>query len=285
MLAPSASPASQSRDESILGDAEFEWIRHYVRNRAGIRLKEEKRDMVRNRLIRAMRACGVGSTAEYFEMLRGGDERCRRELLHALTTNVTQFLREQHHFEALEQEVLPQILDQNTEGRRVRIWSAGCSSGEEPYSIAMTVAETMGQDLDRWDLLILASDLDATMVRAGERAEYPEEALDPLPLRWRTKYFEPLAARRCRVKQGLRALVRFRTLNLMDEWPMKRSFDAVFCRNVVIYFDVITQRRLFDRMAERMRPGGWLFVGHSESLHNISDRFEFMGRSMYRRIR
>jgi chemotaxis protein methyltransferase CheR len=165
----------------------------------------------------------------------------------------------------------------------VRIWSAGCSSGEEPYSVAMTVAETLGERRG-WDVRILATDLDSHVVAQARAGRYSAERLEKLTSAQRKRFFRPAAEPgMLEVRDQLRSLVTFRQLNLLKPWPMKGPFDAIFCRNVVIYFDKPTQRELFERIARLQVPGGYLFIGHSESLYRVSDRYRLIGKSIYRR--
>ena len=184
------------------------------------------------------------------------------EFCNAITTNLTFFFREGHHFQYLSSTVLPMLQKQNAASRRIRIWSAGCSTGEEPYSIACCVLETLGSLRD-WDIRILATDLDSKVLAYGQAGIYPPDRPD-----------KAAKARR---------LISFKRLNLMEQWPLKGPFDVIFCRNVVIYFDKPTQRVVFGRMAELQRPGGHLFIGHSESLFNVCEQYQLIGQTTYRK--
>lgn len=263
----------------------FEFIREFVRQRTGIRLSDEKREMVYGRLTRRLRALGISSFGEYCRIVREGDEGEAVQLANAITTNVTSFFRQAHHFEYLKSTVLPAIKKHCSDRKRLRIWSAGCSSGEEAYSLAMTVLEAFDGDLG-WDVKILATDLDRNVLGQAEAGRYTAEALESVSpeklLRW-FKRVPDADLDAMEVTPALREIVAFRPLNLMHSWPMKGPLDVVFCRNVVIYFDKETQQTLFERFANILSDDGHIFVGHSESLFSISERFDIVGQSAYRR--
>ncbi len=272
---------------STFTDAVFEHICRLILEQTGIVLDHNKRDMVYSRLTRRLRTLGIDDFAEYCRRiaLPGNDE--LQECINALTTNLTSFFREKHHFEFLAEQGLPEILSRQR-GRtpRIRIWSAGCSTGKEPYSIAMVLHETLRPD-QLADCRILATDLDTEVLAQAASGIYEADGLDGVSEARRQRFFvngSGQNAGHVRAQDALRALIAFRQLNLMGPWPMKGPFDVVFCRNVVIYFDKATQRRLFDRFAELITDGGLLFIGHSESLHNVTERFELIGRSIYRKI-
>ena len=268
-----------------LEQSEFSTIAAMLYKEAGITLGPTKRDLVQGRLARRLRALGCADFAAYIALVQGSDGFAeRRQMINALTTNLTGFFREQHHFDFLGDEILPQ-LSRLREGakRRLRIWSAGCSSGEEPYSIAMTVHSRL-TDIDRWDAKILATDIDTDMVASGQAGSYDASRAEPVSKEMRLRYMKPArGTETLSMSDQLRSIISFRYLNLLEPWPMSGPFDIIFCRNVVIYFDKPTQRRLFDRFADLLIPGGWLFIGHSESLFHVCDRFEHLGRTIYRR--
>ncbi|OYW10228.1 MAG: hypothetical protein B7Z53_01465 [Rhodospirillales bacterium 12-71-4] len=268
--------------EIQLSAAEFADLAARVRRVSGIALGEGKRDLVHGRLRRRLRALRLPSFAAYIAVLdgpEGAEEEVR--MINAITTNLTGFFREPHHFAHLAQQLLPALPRQ---GRRLRIWSAGCSSGEEPYSIAMTLCQAM-PDLAQWDARILATDIDTDMVALGTAGRYAAERAASIPPALRQAHVRALDAETVEMAPSLKALVRFLPLNLLGAWPMRGRFDAVFCRNVVIYFDKPTQARLFDRFADILVPGGHLYVGHSETLHRVSDRFQHLGRTVHRLVR
>jgi len=280
-------PGRDAGVEATFTDAIFEQICGMILDQTGIVLDHNKRDMVYSRLTRRLRALGIDDFADYCQRiaLPGSDE--LQECINALTTNLTSFFREKHHFEFLAEQGLPEILKRQR-GRtpRIRIWSAGCSTGKEPYSIAMVLHETLRPD-QLSDCRILATDLDTEVLAQAASGIYEADGLDGVSEERRQRFFvngRGAQAGYVRAQASLRELIAFRQLNLMGPWPMKGPFDVLFCRNVVIYFDKATQRRLFDRFADLITDDGLLFIGHSESLHNVTDRFDLIGRSIYRKI-
>ena len=246
-------------------DAELAMIARILHGAAGIVIAPGKGSMVQSRLAKRLLALGLSDYSAYIRLVEsseGVDE--RRNMISALTTNVTHFFRENHHFETLRAKALPELLTAARAGKKIRIWSAGSSNGQEAYSIAMTLAE-LASDLDRLDLRILATDIDPVMIGRGRAALYDESALEPVSAALRTKYFTKEDGG-YRVVERLRNLVRFHELNLHHAWPMKGTFDIIFCRNVVIYFDAEAQDLLWRRFESVLSPGGWMFVGHSERI-------------------
>jgi chemotaxis protein methyltransferase CheR len=270
--------------EFAFGEEDFQALRVLVKSLTGIHLSDQKRELVYGRLTRRLRALQLRSFAEYRERLTA-DRQELAELCNAITTNLTSFFREPHHFQYLREHVLAPLAA-GERGRRLRIWSAGCSSGEEPYSIAMTVLETL-PDPGRWDVRILATDLDSEVLERARRGIYPGERTRNLSAERLQRFFtdrqEPGGL--CRVvKPELAALVTFKQLNLIHALPMRGPLDVIFCRNVVIYFDKDTQRELFSRIAPLQRPGDLLFLGHSESLFKVCDSYGLIGKTIHRRI-
>lgn len=268
-----------------LGDAEFEFIRHVIVENAGIVLGPNKRQLVQGRLARRLRELGLPTYEAYCDHVRESGPEELVGLINALTTNVTAFFRENHHFEALASYMLPEAMKRNAASRRVRIWSAGCSTGEEPYCLAMIAAESMPSGV-KWDLKILATDIDSDVVVAAERGVYPLERLGAVPQARLQRFFQKgggAQAGNASVKPALRSLITFRTLNLVHNWPMHGPFDVIFCRNVMIYFDQATRERLVNRFAQLLAPGGYLCVGHSESIHNGVAPVQLVGKTIYRR--
>lgn len=283
-----AMPLPQGLDESVarefdLTDADFDALRALVHRETGISLAVNKRNLVYSRLSRRLRALKLPSFAAYRELLEGGNSREMVEFINAITTNLTSFFRESHHFDYLKQQVLAPMA--NRPGQRMRIWSAGCSTGEEPYSIAMSVCEALG-DAPRADVRILATDLDSDVLSRARAGKYTPDTLKTVDAARRSRFFEEVhenGATRYAVKPMLSRLITFNQLNLMHELPMRGPLDVIFCRNVVIYFDKETQRRLFQRYARLQRPGDLLFIGHSESMFKVSEAYTLIGRTIYRR--
>jgi len=275
------------RREFELGDDEFRFLAAFMSRETGIVLSDHKRQMVCGRLVKRLRALHLRSFAEYVELLQGPSAAAEVEnLVNAITTNITNFFREPHHFHFLRDAVLAPRLTERPRRPRIRIWSAGCSSGEEPYSIAMTMADVLKSG-EGWDALILATDIDTNVLRRAEAGIYPVEALKHIPETYRKRFVRRVAgdADKVQMADELRSMIRFRRLNLHDNWPMKGMFDAIFCRNVAIYFDKPTQRKLFNRYADYLNIGGMLYLGHAESLIGVTDRFEVADKTVYRRIK
>lgn len=271
--------------EFEFGDEDFQALRRLVRDVTGISLSEQKRELVYGRLARRLRALNLRSFREYRELLARDEHGELVQFCNAITTNLTAFFREPHHFEHLRDEVLLPMVQNPPPQRRVRIWSAGCSTGEEPYSIAMTVLETI-PEIERWDIKILATDLDSDVVEKARRGIYTAERLQALSAERRERFFTPFPEARepsFKVKPELARLLTVKQLNLMHPFPMRGPLDVIFCRNVVIYFDKETQRDLIARMSRLQRPGDLLFLGHSETLFKVSNDYALIGRTIYRR--
>lgn len=272
--------------EFAFTDRDFDCLRQLVGRRTGIVLSDAKRDMVYSRLARRLRQLKLDSFARYCELIQ--DETANADemvqLTNAITTNLTSFFREAHHFDFLREQVIPELRREHAADKRIRLWSSACSTGEEPYSIAITLRQAMA-DLHGWDARILATDLDTNVLSTAQQAIYKDERIEGLSHEVRKHWFlkgKSAQGGMVRARDELRELITFRQLNLMHDWPFKGPFDAVFCRNVVIYFNQDTQRQLIDRIADHMTPGGYLFMGHSETLHNISNRFKLIGKTIYR---
>lgn len=251
--------------EFVFTAEDFRHIAQTLHAHAGIALSEGKAALVYSRLAKRLRLLGLRSFRDYCALIDGAegvDE--RQAMMAALTTNVTRFYREPHHFDHLRDRVMPELAARARAGGRVRLWSAACSNGQEPYSMAMTVLDVLPEAADL-DVRILATDIDPNMVAEGAAGVYSEDLLAPVPAASR-RHFEPVAGApgRFSADAALRRLVTFKELNLIGDWPMRGRFDVIFCRNVVIYFDDATQERIWSRFAPIMTPGGVLYIGHSE---------------------
>lgn len=262
---PNAS-AGAGAIEVQLGAAEFADIAAIMQHEARIHLTEVKRTLVHSRLSRRLRAHGLASFREYIGFVQRDAEE-RRAMVIALTTNHTHFFREAHHFDHLREVLMPRLKDR-ARNHSVRIWSAGCSSGEEVYTIAMCLLGRGGGDaswLKNADLRLLATDISTPVVEAAQRGVYPAAARESIPEPYRSAWLRPHADG-FEMAPEARAMVVARTLNLFEEWPMRQLYDAIFCRNVMIYFDETAKAELEARLTERLAPGGFLYIGHSERL-------------------
>jgi len=297
-----------------LEKAQFERISQLVYRLSGINLHSGKQELVKARLTKRLRALGLKSFDAYMDYLkRDHPEGELVAMIEAMTTNKTSFFREPQHFNYLCQKIVPGLRN-----RKIRIWSAGCSSGEEPYSIAILLNEVI-QDFALWDISILGTDLSSSMVAHACKGIYDKNHLQDVPPLLISKYFtllenlaihgrndmknpsiphrkrggkipsfqtgftsiETRPSRRYQVIEPLRCHVHFARLNLMGEWPMRGYFDVIFCRNVMIYFDKLAQEQLVNRFWKLLKPGGHLFVGHSESLVGLPHKFRYVQPAIY----
>jgi chemotaxis protein methyltransferase CheR len=274
-----------SASEFPLAEHDFQVIARRLKDLTGIALGGRKRQLVYSRLSRRLRELGLQSFTDYCRLLEGpqGEAECR-EMVNAMTTNLTAFFREPHHFAFLADALLAERGPQawTSADRRLRIWSAGCSSGEEPYSIAMTVRRSR-PDLAPPEARILATDIDTRMIAVAAAGRYDSARGAAIPACHRA-FVRKLDARTVEMDDALKALIVFKALNLFEPWPMRGPFDAIFCRNVIIYFDKAAQRALVERFSRMLAPGGFLFIGHSESLFKVSDQFRHVGRTIYQRL-
>jgi len=284
-----AAQAPMVPGEFLLTSEDFQHIAEMLYADAGIYLPESKATLVYSRLAKRVRALGLENFRDYCALVAGADGVGERQkMMAALTTNVTHFFREPHHFEHLKKQVLPPLLQEAGRGARVRIWSAGCSSGQEPYSIALTILSLMPQ-AGSHDIKVLATDIDPYQVERGGGATYNDAALSAVPAELKNRYFVSTRDRGERTwtaAEQLRSLVTFRELNLNAAWPVKGPFQAIFCRNVVIYFDEPTQQSIWSRFAPLLAPDGWLYVGHSERVTGpAAAAFSSEGITTYRMSR
>jgi chemotaxis protein methyltransferase CheR len=271
--------------ELALGDADFARVKARASRAAGLSLSEAKRMLVVSRLSKIVRGAGFSSFTAYLDHLDSGAGAAEQQgFVNALTTNLTRFFREDHHFEHLVrhvQRLLAAPPRLSADGRpRLRLWSAGCSTGQEAYTMALLLLDAL-PGLKRCDLRILATDIDTEVLAHARAGLYAASELNGLSAE-RRRLFETTPEGRVRIPAGARGVVAFKALNLMDSWPLKGPFDAIFCRNVVIYFDRPTQTALFGRMAALLAPGASFYIGHSETLMPHPLGLVPAGRTIYR---
>jgi chemotaxis protein methyltransferase CheR len=274
-----------SEREFDFTEKDFLRVKTVVYDFAGIDLNDSKKNLVYNRLAKRIRFLDMNSFSAYLDYVEEQGEAEFVHLINAITTNLTFFFRENHHFEYLANQVIPMLLEKNKGSKKIRIWSAGCSTGEEPYSIAIVLKEAVPPG---WDARVLATDLDTNVVQTGQTGVYKMDRLKGVSDERKKRWFLKGSGSRegyVRVKPELQQIIDFGQINLMNEWPIRDAIDVIFCRNVVIYFDKETQARLFDRYANLLPDNGHLFIGHSESLYKVCDRFELLGQTIYRKIR
>ncbi len=279
-----SSRSDQDGHEFDLSDREFEQLTKIVSEQTGIVLTDAKRNMVYGRLARRLRALKIDSFTHYIQLI-GTDENELVNFINSVTTNLTAFFREKHHFEYLYDKLLPQLLANNQQSRKIRIWSAGCSTGEEPYSLAITVKRFF-ENHPGWDVTILATDIDTNVIAKAASGIYTADRIEGLSQELIKRWFVKGKGEKSgmvKVRRELQEIINFDQLNLLQQWPMQESFDLLFCRNVVIYFDKPTKVKLFDKYADILVSKGHLFIGHSETLFQISDRFDALGGTIYQK--
>jgi chemotaxis protein methyltransferase CheR len=235
-------------------------------------------------LSKRVRKLGLADFKEYCQYLKDHPDHEFTEFINAITTNLTAFFREVHHFDYVRDVVIPELLIRNKNSRKIRVWSAGCSTGEEPYSLAITLLENVPAD---WDIKILATDLDTNVLKTASEGIYTEDRVSDLPEDVLKRWFmrgKSSQSGQVKVRPQLQQVIQFKKLNLMQDWPMKCHFDLIFCRNVLIYFDRETKTLLAQRYAQMLSSKSWLFIGHSESLNQLSNEFELVACTSYRKI-
>jgi chemotaxis protein methyltransferase CheR len=268
-----------------LGEDDFQKVASLAHEGFGLYLDASKMNMVFRRLSPRIRKLGLSDFSAYTARLQE-DETERLNLLSLLTTNLTHFYREKHHFDIMRKTAFPHLVERLGNGGKARLWSCACSSGEEPYSIAMDVSEHIPNAATA-NIKILATDIDPEILKRAETGQYSQRNVGGIPAHLRSKYFSetndddlPFA-----VKPQLKKLIGFGQLNLPGEWPFQGTFDVIFCRNVAIYFTPETQEKLWARLIDRLPSGGLLFIGHSERISPaVSGNLRLLGRTAYQKI-
>lgn len=274
-IPPIILPKVEFTREFAFSEQDFERVRQLIYKEAGISLNPTKKDMVYGRLVRRIRELKLDGFAAYVDFLQSAGGKREFELfVNALTTNLTFFFREEHHFH-----MLADYLKTLPAGQEISIWCAASSTGEEPYSIAITALEALG---GRGNINILATDLDTSVLEVGRKGIYSADKITKLPAGYAARYFDKLPDGNYQAKAQLRSMITFSQLNLVhNNWPMRKQFDALFCRNVMIYFDRDTQFAVLKKFHPLIKPHGLLFVGHSENFYFASDYFALRGKTVY----
>ncbi|MGH1486676.1 MAG: CheR family methyltransferase [Cellvibrionaceae bacterium] len=267
-----------------LSDRDFSFVQDLIYTKTGIVIADHKREMIYRRLARRARDLNLAELTDYCEILRSESEEEMVNFVNAVTTNLTSFFRENHHFEFLKETFFPEFLSRGEQ--RLRIWSSAASTGEEPYSISMTMLEGLGEKYKSIDAKILATDLDTQVLQTARSGIYHKDRLKDLSSAIKSKWFSSLDtdANKYSVDSKLKVPLTFNKLNLLGDWPMKGKFDVIFCRNVLIYFDRPTQEKLVNRFLDVLTPNGILMLGHSESILKGSTDFEHLGKTIYKRL-
>jgi chemotaxis protein methyltransferase CheR len=271
-----------------LSERDFSRLGVFIENACGIKMVQSKRAMLESRLVKRLRATSIPTTHEYVDYLFSPEGQAHEQIhmIDAVTTNKTDFFREPEHYVFLSKTVLPSLSDDGTAGNNVLVWSAGCSSGEEPYTLAMVMSE-YGVVRRNFKFRILATDISTRVLDAARHGVYEEEKVEPVPMEIRRKYLlrsKDSSRGLVKIVPAVRSLIEFRRLNLMDEdYSIQSPVDVIFCRNVIIYFDRATQMRLMTHFIRHLRPGGFLFLGHSESLYGLNLPLVQAASTVYRR--
>ncbi len=278
----------ESGREEKLSKSDFERLRQLIYEQSGINLNADKRTMLELRIKRRLRSLNHGSFEEYCHYLFGA-QGLRQEIVHLIdvvSTNKTDFFREPEHFDFLMQKAVPELVARSSNGRPWLVWSAGCATGEEPYTLAMLL-QAWSEEHPGFRFKVLATDISTTVLAKAEKGIFSQEVVRPVPVAMQKKYFlrsRDRSSNLMRVVPELRRQVEFRRLNFMDaDFGLSEKMEAIFCRNVMIYFDRSTQERIVQKLARHLLPGGYLFVGHSETLHDLDVPLTAVAPALYRR--
>jgi chemotaxis protein methyltransferase CheR len=268
----------------MITEQEFAQLTNYIKTHYGIHMKEEKRTLLVGRLQQTMQRMNFSSYTEYLEYVKSDKSgKALTELANQVTTNHTFFMRETDHFDFYRDHVLPDLIARLRE-KDIRVWSAGCSSGQEPYTLAMIMADVLGKEKVWWDTKVLATDICSRVLEHAAKGEYPTDQIAALPDKWKSEYLRAKSKDTSVFSDKIRAEVIYRKFNLMDaKFPFKKPFHVIFCRNVMIYFDNPTREALVDKFWDHMEYGGYLFIGHSESLNRDKTRFRYVMPAVYRK--
>ncbi len=275
-----------AKEDMTISASNFQTIADVLYKNAGINLSKDKENLVLSRLSKRLRALGLSCFGEYCDLISSEEGKAElKEMICSLTTNVTHFFRESHHFDHLKDNVLPGLIKKAQNGTPVRIWSAGCSNGQEPYSIAMAILHAF-PDACRYNIKILGTDIDQKMIEQAKLGAYSERIGEAIPKQYSTRFVskkEMNSGKMHLLHESVRGMVTFNELNLISpKWPMKGKFDAIFCRNVAIYFDLPTQQKLWSQFIKYMQPESWLYIGHSERITgDASTHLKAVGTTTY----
>ena len=267
-------------------DSEFNRIREFIKQKLGINLSDEKKSLIQSRLSSTISDKGFVGFTQYFDhLLQDTSGEALIHFVDKITTNHTFFMREKDHFEYLRDTVLPYIYENHSQNNDLRLWCAGCSTGEEPYTLEMIIQDFFKDKPGKWDTQILATDISTSVLKKAIRGVYPVENLKDLPNNWINDYFEAFDDRYRQVRESIKKLITYRKFNLMEEkFPFKRPFHIIFCRNVMIYFDTDTRDQLVNKFYDATVTGGFLFIGHSESLNYMSTKYKYIKPAVYRKV-
>ena len=268
-----------------ISDEEFALLARYIKNHFGIHLKEEKKTLLVGRLQQVLHQLGMTNFSQYYQYLISDQTgQASNTLINNISTNHTYFMRETDHFDFFKNTAIPNLA-RNIKDYDFRIWCAGCSSGEEAYTLAMILEDCFGSQFPAWDKKMLATDISTKALEKAVKGIYTEEAIANLPVQWKSNYFDKLNTGLYTVKQRVKNEIYYRKFNLMsNNMPFKKKFHIIFCRNVMIYFDTPTKNKLIQQFYEATEPGGYLFLGHSEALERTKYGYQYVRPSVYRRL-
>jgi len=274
-----AQPSDQIPDS--ISDRDFSEIVRITLDVSGISIDDSKRPMIFSRFSRRLRELQLSSFEEYIDLLKCGDQEEYTSFINTVTTNLTYFFREPHHFDFLRQSAIPALIERNKSSKRLRFWSSACSSGQEAYSLAIVASEE--PKLASWETRILATDIDTEMVKSCTSGNYTQEAIRGLPPQQQSRWMQPSESGRFQLVDQLRAMLVTKQLNLFSSWPFRSGVDVIFCRNALIYFDEKHQQKLLSKFADYQTPGSYLFLGHSESIKDTSLPYKRVSNTVYER--
>ncbi len=264
--------------------SDFKTLASLVYERSGIVLGDHKKNMVYGRLAKRLRELGFSTFAQYLELLKNNSDESEFEhLINAVTTNLTRFFREDHHFNHVKDVLVPELITNRQS--KIRMWSAACASGPEPYSLAMTVSDVL-RNSNQYNFKILATDLDTKMLQTARAGKYDTAIHKDIPVALRNKYTTVCTDDRnfFEINDSIKNLISFNKMNLMKDWPLKGELDAIFCRNVLIYFNAEDKKRIIDQLIQKLRIGGFLYMGHAESIMNAPDSIKNVGPTTYQKV-
>lgn len=269
--------ATRLKKEYKITDEEFKLLREFIYNLTGIYIADNRKYLLETRLVNRLRELGLNSFSEYYYFLKYDPEKNKEleKLYSVITTNETSFYRNEPQLKVFQDIVLPQVIEKKKNIKKLRIWSAGCSTGEEPYTLSIILHEVLKDEIANWDIKITGNDISKDVLFAAQRGIYGEYSLRTTPDVIKQKYFEKIGTGKYKVKDNVKKYVVFKQVNLIDKFQVKlidRS-QIVFCRNVIIYFDDEAKRKVINFIYDNLEDGGYLFLGHSESLHNLSRAF------------
>ncbi|MCG8484433.1 MAG: protein-glutamate O-methyltransferase CheR [Clostridia bacterium] len=267
-----------------ISEQEFKKFSEYIRSNFGISLSNKKVTFLTSRLGSLIEKSGFKTFSDYYNYVtndKNGDSVI--EMINKITTNYTYFFREEKHFEYLKNIVLPYVIDKEKNARDLRIWSAGCSSGEEPYTLQMIIKDVLKEQCSNWDTKLLATDISTKVLTKAQNGIYSNESVEKMPKHWQDKYFKKYDTDSVVVKDMIKNEIIYRRFNLMHPFPFKRKFHIIFCRNVMIYFNNETKNQLINKFYEFTEPGGYLFIGHSESIDRNHSKYKYLQPAIYRK--